>query len=62
MQVISAKDHSEAFLDLETGRAAAFVMDEPLLYGERAKSRQPEDFVVVGNPLFKENYACMLRQ
>jgi len=62
MQVISAKDHSEAFLDLETGRAAAFVMDEPLLYGERAKSHQPQDFAVVGNPLFKENYACMLRQ
>jgi len=62
MQVISAKDHSEAFLDLETGRAAAFVMDEPLLYGERAKSHQPQDYAVVGNPLFKENYACMLRQ
>jgi glutamate/aspartate transport system substrate-binding protein len=62
LQVISTKDHSEAFLDLETGRAAAFVMDEPLLFGERAKAHNPDDYVVVGTPLFKENYACMFRR
>src|SRR5574343_1021563 len=34
MNVISAKDHGEAFLTLETGRAVAFMMDDALLFGE----------------------------
>ena len=62
MNVISAKEHSEAFLDVQTGRAVAFVMDEPLLYGEVAKAPNPQDYVVNGTPLVKENYACMLRK
>jgi glutamate/aspartate transport system substrate-binding protein len=41
MKIISAKDHGEAFLTLETGRATAFVMDEVLLYGKRRKPRTP---------------------
>lgn len=59
-QLISAKDHGESFLTLETGRAAAFVMDEPLLHGEKAKARKADDWAVVGRPLQSENYACML--
>lgn len=62
MTVISAKEHSESFLDVKTGRAVAFVMDEPLLYGERAKEAHPQDYVVTGTPPVKENYACMLRK
>lgn len=58
--LISAKDHGEAFLTLETGRAAAFVMDEPLLHGEKAKAKKADDWAVVGRPLQSENYACML--
>ncbi|MBI2308666.1 MAG: glutamate/aspartate ABC transporter substrate-binding protein [Rhodocyclales bacterium] len=58
--LISAKDHGESFLTLETGRAAAFVMDEPLLHGEKAKARKADDWAVVGRPLQTENYACML--
>ena len=38
MKIISAKDHGEAFLTLETGRAVAFMMDDALLYGELAKA------------------------
>lgn len=59
-QLISAKDHGESFLTLETGRATAFVMDEPLLHGEKAKARKADDWAVVGRPLQSENYACML--
>ena len=33
MNIISANDHPEAFLMVETGRAMAFVMDDILLYG-----------------------------
>jgi glutamate/aspartate transport system substrate-binding protein len=45
-----------------TGRAVAFVMDEPLLYGERAKTKNPNDYVVTGTPPVSENYACMFRR
>ena len=62
MQVISPKEHSQAFMDVESGRAVAFVMDEPLLYGEKAKAAHPDDYVVNGTPDIKENYACMLRK
>ncbi len=41
MKIISAKDHGESFLTLETGRAAAFMMDDALLYGEIAKAKRP---------------------
>ncbi len=60
--IISAKDHSEAFLTLESGRAAAFMMDDALLAGERAKAKNPGEFDIVGTPLSKEAYACMIRK
>ncbi len=62
MNVISAKDHGEAFLTLETGRAVAFMMDDALLFGEMAKARKPADWTVVGTAQSKEAYGCMLRK
>ena len=62
MNVISAKDHGEAFLTLETGRAAAFMMDDALLYGEIAKAKKPGDWLVTGTAQSKEAYGCMLRK
>ena len=62
MSVISAKDHGEAFLTLETGRAVAFMMDDALLFGEIAKARRPADWTVVGTAQSKEAYGCMLRK
>ena len=62
MNIISAKDHGESFLTLSTGRAAAFVMDDALLAGERAKARRPDDFAIVGTPQSREAYGCMLRK
>ncbi|MES2010812.1 MAG: glutamate/aspartate ABC transporter substrate-binding protein [Pseudomonadota bacterium] len=62
MNLISAKDHGQSFLILETGRAVAFVMDEPLLYGELTKAKSANDWTVVGTPLQTENYACMFRK
>ncbi|MFO2462084.1 transporter substrate-binding domain-containing protein [Pseudomonas sp. 15FMM2] len=62
MFVISAKDHGEAFKMLETGRAAAFYMDDALLYGERAKARDPHKWVVVGEEQSREIYSCMVRK
>ena len=62
MNLISAKDHGQSFLILETGRAVAFVMDEPLLYGELTKAKNHGEWTVVGTPLQTENYACMFRK
>jgi glutamate/aspartate transport system substrate-binding protein len=62
LNIISAKDHGESFLTLQSGRAAAFMLDDALLAGERAKARRPEDWVVVGTPQSKEAYAMMLRK
>ncbi len=62
MNVISAKDHGESFLTLETGRAVAFMMDDALLYGEMAKAKRPGDWAVVGTAQSKEAYGCMLRK
>ena len=62
MRIIAAKDHGESFLMLETGRAAAFMMDDALLYGELAKARRPDDWVVVGEPQSLEAYGCVMRK
>ncbi len=62
MNIISAKDHGEAFLMLESSRAVAFMMDDALLYGEMAKAKQPADWAVVGTPQSFEIYGCMVRK
>ena len=62
MNVISAKDHGEAFNMLESGRAVAFMMDDALLAGEMAKAKKPTDWAVTGTPQSFEIYGCMLRK
>ena len=62
MNIISAKDHGESFLTLETGRAVAFMMDDALLYGEIAKAKKPGEWIVTGTAQSKEAYGCMLRK
>ena len=60
--IISAKDHGEGFLMLENGRADAFMMDDVLLAGEKAKAKNPNDWVIVGTPQSFEIYGCMMRK
>jgi glutamate/aspartate transport system substrate-binding protein len=62
LNIISAKDHGESFLTLETGRAVAFMMDDALLYGELAKAKRPGDWLVTGTPQSREAYGCMVRR
>jgi glutamate/aspartate transport system substrate-binding protein len=62
MNVISARDHGESFLTLQSGRAVAFMMDDALLAGERAKARKPDEWHIVGTPQSREAYGCMLRK
>ncbi|ELX8380847.1 glutamate/aspartate ABC transporter substrate-binding protein [Providencia vermicola] len=62
MRIISAKDHGDSFRTLESGRAAAFMMDDALLAGERAKAKKPDIWEIVGKPQSEEAYGCMLRK
>jgi len=62
MNIISAKDHGDSFHTLESGRAVAFMMDDALLAGERAKAHNPNEWVIVGTPQSREAYGCMMRK
>jgi glutamate/aspartate transport system substrate-binding protein len=62
MNILSAKDHAEAFLMVETGRAAAFLMDDILLYGLVANSKNPKEFHISSESLGVEPYSLMLRK
>ncbi len=58
--IVAAKDHADALLLVESDRAAAFAMDDILLFGLRSNSKNPGDLEVVGTALQVEPYACML--
>jgi glutamate/aspartate transport system substrate-binding protein len=62
LNIIAAKDHAEAFLMVETDRAAAFVMDDILLYSLVATSKSPGDYVISADALSVEPYGIMLRR
>jgi glutamate/aspartate transport system substrate-binding protein len=62
LNILAAKDHAEAFLMVETGRAAAFVMDDILLYSLVAGSKSPQDYVISTDALSVEPYGIMLRR
>jgi len=62
LNILAAKDHAEAFLMVETGRAAAFVMDDILLYSLVAGSKSPRDYVISADALSVEPYGIMLRR
>lgn len=58
----SAKDYGESFLILQSGRVAAFMMDDVLLSGARTLAPNPSEWVVVGTPQSFEAYAFMMRK
>jgi len=61
--VIAAKDVPEAFLLVETGRAAAFVMDDVQLSVVAAQSKEPAAYVVSDETLSNpEPYGIMMRK
>ena len=61
MELLGAKDHADAALMVESGRAVAFGMDDILLYGLRASAQNPSSLAVVGDPIQVEPYAIMMR-
>ena len=62
LNILAAKDHAEAFLMVETGRAAAFVMDDILLASLVASSKSPKDYAISSDALSVEPYGIMLRR
>ena len=62
MNILTAKDHAEAFLMVETGRAVAFGMDDILLSSLAASSKDPADYAISSEALSIEPYGIMLRR
>lgn len=62
INVMPAKDHAEAFLMVETGRAVAWVMDDILLMAQAANSKNPNDYEISKEALSVEPYGIMLRK
>ena len=56
------KDHYESFLMLESGRADAFVLDDNLLAGVVASSKNPDGYKIVGEVLGSEPIALLFRK
>jgi len=62
INILSAKDHAEAFLMVETGRAVAFLMDDILLASLAANSKSPSDYAITKEAVEVEPYAIMMRK
>ncbi len=62
VNIVSANGHAESFLMVETGRAAAFAMDDILLAGLVANSKTPGDFEISSEALSVEPYGIMVRK
>jgi glutamate/aspartate transport system substrate-binding protein len=62
MNLIGVKDMGQGTMNVENGRAVAFMIDDAILYAERAKSKNPANLVIVGTPMAREAYGCMLKK
>ncbi|MFZ6736018.1 transporter substrate-binding domain-containing protein [Undibacterium sp. Ji42W] len=62
INILPAKDHAEAFLMVETGRAVAWVMDDILLASQASNSKNPSEYEISKEALSVEPYGIMLRK
>lgn len=62
VKILPVRDHAEGMLSLETDRVDAYATDHILLHGLISKSKNPDDFVVVGDFLSFDPYALMVRR
>lgn len=60
--VVSARDHSQSFIMLQTNRAAAFFMDRDVLAALLSKAKDADQYALTGEMPTKETLACMLRK
>lgn len=62
MRIITRRDHADAFALVETDRAAAFVMDDVLLYGLVAAAKNPGIYAIASSDLPVQPYGIVLRK
>lgn len=62
IQFVSGKDYGESLQLVEDDRASALALDDVLLFGLRANSKDPSSLAVVGETLQVEPYGCMVRK
>ncbi|MFT5533399.1 MAG: glutamate/aspartate transport system substrate-binding protein [Burkholderiaceae bacterium] len=62
LNILTANNHAEAFLMVDTGRAEAFMTDDILLASLVANARTPADFSISQDSLSVEPYAIMIRR
>ena len=62
MNILTAADHGAAFLMVESGRSAAFLMDDILLSGLVANAKNPKQFHISSESLGLEPYSLMFRK
>jgi ABC-type amino acid transport substrate-binding protein len=62
MTILEGKDHLDSFNMLEQGQVEAFAMGDVVLYGFRAKAKNPSAYAIVGEGLSAEPYAAMFRK
>ena len=62
VNVTGVQDLPEAFLMVETGRAAAFATDDVLIYNMIANAKSPADYAVSKFALSTEPYGIMMRK
>lgn len=62
MQFILGKDYDDSLRLVENDQAVALALDDILLFGLMANSKNPASLEVVGDALQVEPYGCMLRK
>lgn len=62
LQFVLGKDYDDALQLLETDQAAALALDDILLFGLKANSKNSNMLEVVGETLQVEPYGCMMRK
>jgi len=62
INIVTAADHPAAFQMVESDRAAAFAMDDILLYSLVAQSKNPAEFYISSVQLSTEPYGIMVRK
>jgi glutamate/aspartate transport system substrate-binding protein len=59
-EIVKVKDHSQAMLNLEQGRADAYVSDDVVLYGLKSASKNPDEWEIVGPYFSYDPYGMMI--
>jgi glutamate/aspartate transport system substrate-binding protein len=62
LELVSAKDYTEAFAQLGADKADAFATDEVLLFGLLAQNKAQSSYAVVGEFLSYDPYGIMFRK